>query len=123
MYVKNLELGNLLDFYGSVLPDEQREVLSAYYFEDLSLAEIAETSGMTRQGVRAAIKRGEKQLLFLEERLGLCCEYRRRERDLAEVASILKTAVQHAESAGSFADAEELKRAAALAENAVSPQK
>ena len=71
MYVKNLELGNLLDFYGSVLPDEQREVLSAYYFEDLSLAEIAETSGMTRQGVRAAIKRGEKQLLFLEERLGL----------------------------------------------------
>jgi len=123
MFIKNLELGSLLDFYGSVLPEEQRDVLSAYYFEDLSLAEIAETKGMTRQGVRAAIKRGEKQLLFFEERLGLCGEYRRRERELAEILSILKTAAQNAEDAGFSVDAGELRRAAALAENAGAPQK
>ena len=53
---KNLAYSVLLDFYGPVLTDKQRVILTEYYDEDLSLAEIAENLGITRQGVRDAIK-------------------------------------------------------------------
>ena len=68
---KNLEISILLDYYGQMLTEKQREVAQLYYNEDLSLAEIAEVKGITRQGVRDAIKRAEQQLLEMEERLGL----------------------------------------------------
>ena len=61
----------LYDFYGDVLTPRQKEFYDLYYNEDLSLAEIAENYGITRQGVRDAIKRAEQQLLEMEERLGL----------------------------------------------------
>ena len=60
----------LLDFYGPVLTDKQRVILTEYYNEDLSLAEIAENLGITRQGVRDAIKHGEAALDELEQKLG-----------------------------------------------------
>ena len=59
---KNLAYSVLLDFYGPVLTDKQRVILTEYYDEDLSLAEIAENLGITRQGVRDAIKPGEAAL-------------------------------------------------------------
>lgn len=54
---KNLEVSFLLDFYGEMLTAKQREAVELYYFEDLSLAEIADNQGISRQGVRDAIKR------------------------------------------------------------------
>ena len=68
---KDLRIAYLLDFYGDMLTGTQREVLDAYYNEDLSLAEIAQDRDITRQGVRDAIKRAEQQLLEMEDRLGL----------------------------------------------------
>jgi len=68
---KNLEISLLLDFYGEMLTEKQREVVEMYYDHDLSLAEIAQHSGITRQGVRDSIKRAENQLLEYEEKLGL----------------------------------------------------
>lgn len=68
---KNLDITILLDFYGDMLTPKQREFLDYYYNEDLSLAEIAANVGITRQGVRDAIKRAECQLFEMEERLGL----------------------------------------------------
>lgn len=68
---KDLKISYLLDFYGDMLTEKQREVIDAYYNEDLSLAEIAEEWSITRQGVRDAIKRAEQQLTEMEERLGL----------------------------------------------------
>ena len=68
---KNLEISLLLDFYGEMLTEKQREVVEMYYDHDLSLAEIAQHSGITRQGVRDSIKRAESQLLEYEEKLGL----------------------------------------------------
>ena len=65
---KNLAYSVLLDFYGPVLTDKQRVILTEYYDEDLSLAEIAENLGITRQGVRDAIKHGEAALDELEQR-------------------------------------------------------
>ena len=112
MYVKDLGIGHLLDFYGNTLPEDQRDVLTAYYFEDLSLAEIAEGRGLTRQGVRASIKRGEKQLLFLEERLGLCGEYRDREKTLSEAVLEIRRIADKLAAAGENADAESLSGAA-----------
>ncbi len=68
---KNLEISLLLDFYGDMLTEKQRDMVDYYYNDDLSLAEIAENEGITRQGVRDAIKRAEAQMLEMEERLGL----------------------------------------------------
>ena len=48
---KDLEMGYLLDFYGEVLTEKQREMLRQYYNDDLSLSEIGENFGITRQGV------------------------------------------------------------------------
>ena len=66
---KDLRISVLLDHYGAMLTDKQREVIDLYYNDDLSLAEIAEQEGITRQGVRDNIKRGEAQLLEMEPKL------------------------------------------------------
>ena len=71
MFEKNLSIAFLLDFYGEVLSSRVKELLEMYFCDDLSLAEIADNVGISRQGVRQAIKKGEEQLLFLEEKLGL----------------------------------------------------
>ena len=75
MFEKDLSIGFLLDFYGSVLSEHTRSLLSLYYGEDLSLAEIAADAGISRQGVRQAIKKGEEELRFLEEKLGLAAQF------------------------------------------------
>ena len=74
---KNLEISVLLDFYGEMLTEKQREAVEYYYNDDLSLSEIAGHSQITRQGVRDSIKRAEGILLGLEERLGLAKRFRR----------------------------------------------
>ena len=66
---KDFEMGYLLDFYGEVLTPKQREMLRQYYNDDLSLSEIGENFGITRQGARDAIKHGETALKELEEKL------------------------------------------------------
>ncbi|MBE6894023.1 MAG: DNA-binding protein [Ruminococcaceae bacterium] len=73
---KNLEMSYLLDFYGNVLTEKQREMMQQYYNMDLSLSEIADNFGITRQGVRDSIKRGESVLLELEEQVGFADKYR-----------------------------------------------
>ena len=87
---KNLELSYLIDFYGDVLTAKQRDVLEQYYNDDLSLAEIAENFGITRQGVRDAIKRGEAILLDLEDKVGFAGRYRDMQRGLNEMEGLVK---------------------------------
>ncbi len=60
----------LIDIYGNALSERQRDVVDLYYNEDLSLAEIAENCGITRQGVRDAIRHGVETLKNLESALG-----------------------------------------------------
>ncbi len=74
--MKNLEISYLLDFYKNTLTEKQRDVLELYYNDDLSLAEISEIVGITRQGVRDSIKRGERELLELEEKLMLARKFK-----------------------------------------------
>ena len=67
----------LLDFYGEILTQRQREFFDLYYNEDLSLAEIAENYGISRQGVRDAIVRAETAMEELEDKTGLLKRFMR----------------------------------------------
>ena len=85
MISKNFEISILLDYYGGMLTDKQREVVQWYYNDDLSLAEIAEHTGITRQGVRDSIKRAEAQLIDCEARMGLRTRFERIQKCLDEI--------------------------------------
>mgnify|MGYP000162876087 FL=1 len=61
----------LFDFYGELLTERQKEFYELYYDEDLSLSEIAENYGITRQGVRDVIVRAEAIMTDLEDKTGL----------------------------------------------------
>ncbi|MBQ7740723.1 MAG: YlxM family DNA-binding protein [Eubacterium sp.] len=82
---KNLEISILLDFYGEMLTDKQRDFLDLYYNEDLSLSEIAENEGITRQGVRDSIKRAEAQLFDMESKLRLSSRFEELRKGLKEI--------------------------------------
>ncbi len=85
MFEKNLELGYLLDFYGELLSERKRSVMDMYYNEDLSLAEVANEIGISRQGARDLIKKSEEELLFYEEKLGLAKKLKAIEKCAAEI--------------------------------------
>lgn len=69
MASKDLDISFLLDIYGGLLTDKQRAFLEFYYNDDLSLAEIAENEGITRQGAYDIVKRAKAQLIKFEEKL------------------------------------------------------
>ena len=71
MFTKDLSIAYLLDFYGDVLSDRKRAVLDDYYNNDLSLSEIAQDLGISRQGVRELIKKAEEELNFYGQKLHL----------------------------------------------------
>ena len=85
MYEKDYKISYLLDFYGNILTDKQRDAIDLYYNEDLSLAEIAEHVGITRQGVRDAIKRGEDTLLHMEGKLKFAAKFEDYRKAFAEI--------------------------------------
>ncbi|MBE6855134.1 MAG: hypothetical protein E7501_05770 [Ruminococcus sp.] len=86
---KNLSYALLLDLYGVMLTEKQRKTLELYYFEDLSLAEIAAGDGISRQAVRDLIKRGEQLLTQLEEKLGFLSRLGRCNDSLDRLSSTL----------------------------------
>ena len=81
----------LLDFYKNILPEKQYNALYLYYNEDLSLSEIASEVGITRQGVRDSIKRGETELLKLEEKLMLMKKLEAIEEKVIEIKNALES--------------------------------
>lgn len=85
---KNLDIIMLLDIYGEMLTQKQRDFLEYYYNDDLSLSEIAENEGITRQGVRDAIKRAEVQLLDMESKLGHCRSFNNIKQSVDEIIQL-----------------------------------
>ena len=75
----------LFDFYGELLTERQKEFFDLYYNEDLSLAEIAENNGITRQGVRDVIVRAEAILTDLEDKTGLIKRFHTMRQQLEQV--------------------------------------
>jgi len=71
MYDKIVQIALLFDFYGQLLTEKQIDIVDMYYNNDLSLGEISEQQGISRQGVYDTLKRAEKTLFEYEEKLGL----------------------------------------------------
>lgn len=61
----------LYDYYSELLTFKQRQYFEDYYFSNLSLSEISENMGLSRNAVHKCIKLVEKKLLFYEEKLSL----------------------------------------------------
>ena len=89
MFEKNLTLTVLFDLYGELLTEAQKTMFDYYYNDDLSLSEIAENTGITRQGVRDSIKRAEDALRGFEKKLGLAEKLDRIARKSEEAETLL----------------------------------
>ena len=66
---ENVKISMLNEIYGKMLTKKQYEIIDDYYNNDLSLSEIAQNNEITRQAVRDILKKGEKKLFELEEKL------------------------------------------------------
>ena len=69
---KTLEINRLLDIYGRLLTKQQLEIMSDYYYCDLSLSEISELRNISRTAVSDAIKTATKKLDNFEKNVGIC---------------------------------------------------
>ena len=75
--IERVEYASMLyDFYGSLLNKAQSEVMALYHEDDMSLSEIAEELGQTRQAVHYTLRKAEKALESYEEKLGLIASYK-----------------------------------------------
>ncbi len=79
----------LYDFYGDLLTPRQQEFFDIYYNEDLSLAEIAENYGISRQGVRDVIARAENIMEDMEEKTGIMKRFLTLQEHLESLSSVL----------------------------------
>ena len=83
-----LSMTLLLDQYGGLLTEKQRLYLDLHCNQDLSLAEIAENEGISRQGVHDALTRGEQLLQQYEEKLGAVARTQARRKAVAELREL-----------------------------------
>jgi uncharacterized protein len=84
----------LYDYYGETLTAKQRECFDLYYNDDLSLAEIAENAGISRQGVRDNIVRAENALNAMEEKAGLLARRHENQRTAERLRAIAAELVE-----------------------------
>ena len=84
---ERVEISVLLDFYGCLLTDKQRDVMIIYYNEDFSLSEIAELNNTSRQAIHDTIKKCQKILLEYENKLKL--------KEKNQVLSTIKASIMH----------------------------
>ena len=86
---RKVEISMLCQTYGKLLTEKQLDILENYYNLDLSLSEIAENEGITRQAVRDIIKKGENKLFEFEEKLGIMKKTMKQEEKIADILSEL----------------------------------
>ncbi len=80
----------LFDYYGDLLTKRQKDIFELYYLNDLSLGEIAENKGITRQGVYDVLRRSQKILLNFEDKLCMVKKYTHRKTEIKKILKILK---------------------------------
>jgi len=81
------EIGMLLDFYGSLLTENTREVMDMHFNRDMSLGEISESLGISRQGAHSFVNRGKELLYEYEEKLGMLAKFRKLKDELENLQS------------------------------------
>ncbi len=89
---RRYQLNRLLDFYGALLTDHAFELLRLRLEEDMSLQEIADNFGISRQAVHDSLNRSEKQLEEYEEKLGLIARFEKVKVSVYECEQELKAA-------------------------------
>ena len=107
MFEEKIRLGNLYDFYGSLLTEKQREILGLYCVHDLSLGEISENLGISRQAVYDTIKRSKKILNGYEDKLRLLSKFsstRNKVNDLIDDIDGLSRAINNNEEKDNLLD-------------------
>ena len=87
---KKVDLAFLSAFYGGMLTENQRRILSLHCEEDLSLGEIAEEVGISRQAVHETLSRASAKLTEMESTLGVAGRFRRMESGLEEALRALR---------------------------------
>lgn len=88
--MKSVEDLMLLDFYGNLLTDKMRDCLELYLNDDLTLAEIADDAGISRQGAHDTVKRAIAQLRSYEEKLGLVARFSEQKKIVEEAISYIE---------------------------------
>jgi predicted DNA-binding protein YlxM (UPF0122 family) len=89
MLEKLSQIAWLKDYYGPLLTEKQRTILSLYYEDDFSLSEIGDDMQISRQAVYDLLKRSEHQLLQYEEKLGLVKKFQYARQQLEEACQLL----------------------------------
>ncbi len=108
--IESIEKTSLLfDFYGSLLTARQREVMEFYHEENLSLAEIAEEYGISRQAVHDTLKKAENALSQYEQKLGLVEKLMKSRRAIAEIDEKIDQLATEAFNESSAKKLEEIK--------------
>ena len=88
--IERVEYASLLyDFYGALLNDAQKDIMELYHEDNLSLAEIADEMGTSRQAVHYTLKKAEKALEEFEAKLGLIASYERNQKLASEALGII----------------------------------
>lgn len=87
---KNVQISLLFAFYRNMLTERQIECVDLHYNEDLSLSEISEHLGITRQGVRDNIMRAEHTMYDTEQRLGLVAKFLGIKQKLEKIDDIIR---------------------------------
>lgn len=100
MIEKILEIGNLFDFYGKLLSEKQYVAIELYYIQDLSLSEIGENLGISRQGAHDNLKRAEAKLYYYEETLGLVEKFEQNKIKIREIINITGDLEEKAKNLG-----------------------
>ena len=112
----NFELSMLLDFYGSLLTDKQRDIADLYYNGDYSLGEIAQDLQISRQGVRDSLKRAETQLRSFEEKIGFMKKYSELNLTLAKIKLVSNDAMSSLNSDDMFSALESIYNLAKISD-------
>lgn len=84
------KLNLLFDYYGDFLTKKQKNIFEQYYLNDLSLGEIAENTGITRQGVHDVLRRSQETLVNFEEKLGMVKKHIQQRKEIEEILALLK---------------------------------
>ena len=85
----------LLDYYGELLTDKQREYFDLHYNQDYTLSEIGEMNGISRQGVWEIVRRAETAMRDIDERTGLIARRRERREALKTITAALTPLTEH----------------------------
>lgn len=89
----------LYDFYGELLTERQQNIYEAFVLEDLSLTEIAQEQGISRQGVHDLIRRCDKILTGYEEKLHLLERFQNIKAKIAKIHQLTEKDWPHGEAA------------------------